>query len=220
MGYIGEYIRSLRETKKYSQRKLGYLSKVSNATINRIENGISQPDPETLKKLASPLGVSYEELLYIAGYLDKSLVNADNVRKIREKRNMSLDELSEDIEKATGIKIPPEVLEGMENGKLPNPGPDYINAIAKYEGVAPEVLYKCVINTDLDFTIKESIGELKEKLNQMSLSHIRDKDLKEWINNPASLEYLVFAKKLFDMKINPDFVLKEFVYKIFRNNIV
>jgi transcriptional regulator with XRE-family HTH domain len=219
MGYIGEYIRSLRETKKYSQRKLGYLSKVSNATINRIENGISQPDPETLKKLASPLGVSYEELLYIAGYLDKSLINADNIRKIRGKRNMSLEELSKDIEDATGIKIPPEVLESMEKGKLLNPEPDYINAIAKYEGVAPEVFYKCAVSTDLDFTIKESIGELKEKLNQMNLSHIKDKELKEWINNPVSLGYLIFAKKLFDMKINPDFVLKEFVYKIFRNGI-
>jgi len=59
MDYIGEYIKTLREAKKYSQRKLGYISKVSNATINRIENNISRPDPETLKKLAIPLGVSY-----------------------------------------------------------------------------------------------------------------------------------------------------------------
>ena len=219
MGYIGEYIRSLRETKNYSQRKLGYLSKVSNATINRVEKGISKPVPETLKKLAGPLGVSYEELLYIAGYLDKGLINADTVRKIREKRNMSFEELSKDIEVATGTKIPPEVLEGMEKGKMPNPEPDYINAIAKYEGVDPKAFYKGEINTDLDFMIKESIGELKEKLNRMSLSHINDKELKEWINNPVSLGYLIFAKKLFDMKINPDFVLKEFVYKIFRNGI-
>jgi len=219
VGYVGEYIRSLRETKKYSQRKLSYLSKVSNATINRIEKGISQPAPETLKKLASALGVTYEELLYIAGYLDKNLVNADIIRKIREKRNMSHDELSKDIEKSIGTKIPPEVLESMEKGKLLNPGQDYINAIARYEGVSPGMLYKCAVSADLDFTIKESIGELKEKLNQINLSHIRNKELKEWINNPASLEYLVFAKKLFDMKINPDFVLKEFVYKIFRNGV-
>ncbi|NSW91659.1 MAG: helix-turn-helix domain-containing protein [Firmicutes bacterium] len=219
MEYIGEYIRSLREAKNYSQRKLGYLSKVSNATINRIEKNISKPAPETLKKLAGPLGVSYEELLYIAGYLEKGLVNADSVRKIREKRNMSFEELSKDIEHATGTKIPPETLEGMEKGKMINPEPTYINAIAKYEGVNPKVFYKGEIHTDLEFTIKENIGKLKETLNQMSLSHITDKELKEWVNNPDSLQYLIFAKKLFDMKINPDFVLKEFIYKIFRNGI-
>jgi len=217
MDYIGEYIKTLREAKKYSQRKLGYISKVSNATINRIENNISRPDPETLKKLAIPLGVSYEELLYVAGYLGKEWINPDNIRKIREKRNMTYEEFSKDIESVTGRKIPPEVLEKMEKGKTVDPEPAFINAIAKYEGVNPRVFYRGEINTDIEFTIKENIGKLKETLDQMNLSHIASKELKEWISNPDSLDYLYFAKKLYNMRINPEFVLEEFIYKIFRN---
>ena len=52
---------------------------------------------------------------------------------------MSHDELSKDIEKSID-KIPPEVLESMEKGKLLNHGQDYINAIARYEGVSPDAL--------------------------------------------------------------------------------
>lgn len=217
MRYIGEYIKTLREAKKYSQRKLGYLSKVSNATINRIENNISRPDPETLRRLAAPLGVSYEELLYAAGYLGNEWIGSSNMRKIREKRNMTHKELSKDIEKVTGVKISPEVLEQMENGKMAEPKPEFVNAIAEYEGVNPRVFYMNKDNADIGFTIRENIGKLKETLDQMSLSHITNKELKEWISNPDCIDYLLFAKKLYDMKINPEFVLEEFIYKIFRD---
>jgi len=217
MEYIGDYIRFLRNAKNYSQRKLGYLSKISNATINRIEKNISKPSPETLKKLAHPLGVSYEELLFVAGYLREAPVNGDILRKIREKRKMTYSELSKDIENVTGVKIPEDVLEGIEKGEILDPCSEYINAIANYEGINSKQLYKNEIYPGLEFTIKENMGKLRDVLEQMNLSHISDKELREWIMNPESLEYLVFAKKLYDMKINPDFVLKEFVYKIFKN---
>jgi len=67
---IGSYIKSLREARNYSGRKLGILSRVSNATISRIEDGYIVPSPATLKKLAKPLGISYIELMNKAGYLD------------------------------------------------------------------------------------------------------------------------------------------------------
>jgi transcriptional regulator with XRE-family HTH domain len=219
VSYIGDYIKTLRNAKKYSQRKLGYLSKVSNATINRIERGITRPTPETLKKLAGPLGAPYEELLYMTGYLnlDASLINFDSVKKIIEKRGMSFDELSNDIEAVTGIKIPAKVLEDLEKGKVTEHESDYIIALARYEGIDPKLFYKSSATADLDFVIKETMGELKERLDQMNLGYIKDKKLKEWVNDPASLKYLLFAKKLYDMKINPDFVLKEFINKIFNN---
>lgn len=64
----------LQETRKAagfkSQRALSEKTKVSNATIARIENGKQIPLPKTLKKLSPSLKVSYRKLMQVAGYLD------------------------------------------------------------------------------------------------------------------------------------------------------
>ena len=72
---IGQYIKELREKKDFSQRQLYLYSGVSNAEISKIEKGIRKKvPPETLKKLAPHLGVSYEELMRVAGYLKPDIV--------------------------------------------------------------------------------------------------------------------------------------------------
>jgi len=135
MSCIGEYIETLRQSKGYSQRKLGYLSGISNATINRIENGISNPDPSTLSKLSFTLGVSYEELLKLAGYLSTGKFIASNMRLIKEKCGMTYDELSKDIKKVTGKDITPQILKTLENGEAENITPAQVDIIAKYKGI-------------------------------------------------------------------------------------
>lgn len=79
---IGSYIKNLRETKDISQRQLAHLSGISNTEINRIENGERKnPSPNTLKKLAPHLGVSGEDLMEKAGYLNNN--NEKNNNKAR-----------------------------------------------------------------------------------------------------------------------------------------
>lgn len=78
---IGKEIKKLREKKGYSQRKLMILTGVSNATINRIENGIVKPGPDTLAKLAGPLGISYEKLLMFCGYIDNSQIVKEEIEE-------------------------------------------------------------------------------------------------------------------------------------------
>jgi len=147
MSNIGNYIKLLRESKNYSQRKLSLISKVSNATINRVESGISMPDPDTLKKLAPALGASYEKFMAIAGYL-------------------------------TG--------ENSANNHNYTTGGNLL---------------------------------LKEEMEAIDLiSHIKDKNLRTWITDPSSIDYIVFAKKLSDMGIDPDFVYNEFVSRIMKKN--
>jgi transcriptional regulator with XRE-family HTH domain len=69
---LADEIKHLREEKGYSQRKLSYLSGVSNTEISRIENGDRpKPSPDTLEKLSPHLGISYNELMEKAGYLAK-----------------------------------------------------------------------------------------------------------------------------------------------------
>lgn len=85
---IADYIKSLRENKGFSQRKLSYLSDVSNTEISRIEKGERlQPSPEVLSKLAPHLGVTKEELMSVAGYIDPtSLSNSKNIEIIAAHR--------------------------------------------------------------------------------------------------------------------------------------
>ncbi|RXT02876.1 helix-turn-helix domain-containing protein [Ammoniphilus sp. CFH 90114] len=68
---FGDFLRESRLQQKLSIRKLERLSGVSNAYISQIENGNRGiPSPEILRKIAEPLGLSYEELLEKAGYVD------------------------------------------------------------------------------------------------------------------------------------------------------
>lgn len=215
MATIGKYIKALREAKNYSQRKLGYMSMVSNATINRIENGISVPEPETLKKLAKPLGVPYTSLLAAAGYLSEKKFVPSNIRLIREKSGMSYSQLVDDIKKVTGDDITKEVLENLEKGKEEYITDAYIDIIAKYEGMDPGLLFRENSPEEIEYAAKR-FPYRDYAAGGQNLFHIKDDELRSWICNPANIDYIVFAKKLSDLGIDTDFVLNEFIYKIFK----
>lgn len=67
---FGKYLKELREEKSYSTHTLAQLAGVSQSYISHVESGRKKnvPSPEILKKMAGPLGVSYEELMVKAGY--------------------------------------------------------------------------------------------------------------------------------------------------------
>lgn len=67
---FGNYLRSLRNAKGLTLTQLGNLIGYSNPYLSQIENGLKGiPAPELLKKLSGPLGVTYEELMVLAGHL-------------------------------------------------------------------------------------------------------------------------------------------------------
>jgi len=61
--FKGERLRTLREEKNMTQYELGKVFTITDATINRYENGIRQPDTDTLNKLANYFNVSADYLL-------------------------------------------------------------------------------------------------------------------------------------------------------------
>lgn len=76
MKTFGKTLTKIREKSGFStQRQLALQSKVSPATISRIEAGIQNAEPKTLAKLAPFLKISYEELLQMAGYLPKPVAD-------------------------------------------------------------------------------------------------------------------------------------------------
>jgi len=70
---LGDYIKRVRVSRDFSIRELSRLSGVSHPYISQIENGkISIPSPDILNKLAESLGVSYLELMRIAGIIEST----------------------------------------------------------------------------------------------------------------------------------------------------
>ncbi|KOF57150.1 hypothetical protein AGR56_11650 [Clostridium sp. DMHC 10] len=69
---FGDFLKNLRNENNMSQRELSEKSGISNAEISRIELGErKKPSPMALKAFAPYLGVSYQELLKQAGYIEE-----------------------------------------------------------------------------------------------------------------------------------------------------
>lgn len=66
---LGDKLRQYRNLKGLTLRDVEREIKVSNAYLNQLEHGnIKQPSPHFLHKLADFYGVSYTNLLKLAGY--------------------------------------------------------------------------------------------------------------------------------------------------------
>jgi len=73
MSDLGKFIAAHRETKKLSRRKVAELANISHTEIHRLENGERKnPSPPILKAIANALGVTYDEIMKAAGYLDST----------------------------------------------------------------------------------------------------------------------------------------------------
>lgn len=63
MKILGQRLKQLRKNKNITQSELGKIINVGKSTISQYESGISNPDYETLKKLADFFNVSTDYLL-------------------------------------------------------------------------------------------------------------------------------------------------------------
>jgi len=71
---LGEELRKIRHIRGVSLRKVEEETKISNAYLSQLENGIAEnPSPHILHKLADYYGVPYESLMDTAGYLQPPL---------------------------------------------------------------------------------------------------------------------------------------------------
>lgn len=61
MENLGQRLKTLRQRRGLSQRKLAGLAGVSNATVSLIEHGRTDPSMGLLKKILDSLGVSFAE---------------------------------------------------------------------------------------------------------------------------------------------------------------
>lgn len=69
---LGNFVKERREAKGWSKRRLATEANISHTEVHRIEIGERQsPSVPVLNALAEALGVSKEEMLQVAGYIDE-----------------------------------------------------------------------------------------------------------------------------------------------------
>ncbi len=69
---FGHYLRELRKQHGLTLREIEERTTISNSYLSQLENGyIDQPSPRNLQRLAVVYGVSYENLMTQAGYLNQ-----------------------------------------------------------------------------------------------------------------------------------------------------
>lgn len=64
LNQVGHNIKKLRKSKGITQEQLAEQLSVTRQAISSWENGINQPDVETLARIAEYFGVTVEELIY------------------------------------------------------------------------------------------------------------------------------------------------------------
>lgn len=102
---FGNYLKELRLAKKLTMRQLDLYSSVSHSYISQMERGIRGiPSPDILKKLAKPLGIEYEELMTVAGYIKAGNEAVDLIDKLLLK--ISDDPRATKVMNNTELKIP------------------------------------------------------------------------------------------------------------------
>lgn len=77
---LGEYLASVRQSLSMSLRDAEEASKnqVSNAYLSQLEKGkIKKPDPNILYSLSETYGISYSNLMSLAGYIVASSARND-----------------------------------------------------------------------------------------------------------------------------------------------
>lgn len=183
---IGDNIKSIRQSKKISQKEFAKMLGIPVSTLANYENNHREPKIEILKKIASTLGVSTNELTTDNSFLTTGY----NIKSFRENNKLSIDNLS----KKTGISS--NELIAIEEG-IKKPSMDQIILIAYTLETSPVFL---LANEDLQefmsIKIKENrkTSTLKETFDvddESSVLYFFNK-----LNNIGKEKVISYAKDL------------------------
>jgi transcriptional regulator with XRE-family HTH domain len=69
LGALGAFIRAQRQLADLSLREMAALTRISNAYLSQVERGLHQPSLTVLRAIADALGLTTEQLLAKAGWV-------------------------------------------------------------------------------------------------------------------------------------------------------
>lgn len=138
---FGNKIRELRLRGNLTQGELAKLMGISKTSVVNYETGTRKIPLTLIRKFSKFFNVSLDELLCVSiddeneikGDPEYETVVDNNLRDLRIERNISLEEMSEELE------IPADVLTGFESGYRNIPLP-YLMKFARFFGVSIDSL--------------------------------------------------------------------------------
>lgn len=138
---FGDYLRQLREAKKFTVRQLATYSKVSHGYISQVENGTrNRPTPKIIEKLAPVLGITYEEMMKKAGYFHHDQ-ESNNLKMFTERLKYLLDKLDLTLEQfAQQVGLNTKTVSSWFEGLNKLPGQQTLNKCAEVLGVTRDYL--------------------------------------------------------------------------------
>ncbi|MGH0943456.1 helix-turn-helix domain-containing protein [Bacillus mycoides] len=132
---FGEELKKLRKAKNMTLTQLGEKIFLTQAYLSMLENGKKgKIRPDTIRKLAEGLGISYFTLMNKAGYLiereeNKSKFFGDFIRDLREKANKTIEKVSEES------GLPVEQLKRIENIEENEPQKEKLQRLGEALGI-------------------------------------------------------------------------------------
>jgi len=210
MARLGYMLKAKREKLGLSLRDFADLCDVSHAYIKNIEDGDPRtgkdiaPSIYSLEKLAPVLEMTVEDLLKEIGYIQSTnnSFEPENLKLIRGAK--SYEEIAADISSDTGEKVEPSVFEALENGDDKNPSALFVDVLAKYADVNRSFFYRKNTADVLEYTKRSAPYQYISPKDDFP-AYVKE-ELKEFIANSGSEEYLRLAKELCDKNIKVKFI--------------
>jgi transcriptional regulator with XRE-family HTH domain len=204
MANLADLIKAKIQNDNISYREFGRRCELSSTYIENLVKGDPRtgkpvsPTLDTIQKLALVLSMPLEGLLKEIGYIQGKTFEPLNLKLIRA--GQTYTEISQEIASKTGEEIEPSLYRAVEEGRNANPNFLFINTLAKYSGVDPSFFYSRNTASDLK-QARISMPYQPPASKKEHLLHIKDNELKEFVNSPDVEEYLRLAKDLYDRKI-------------------
>lgn len=191
---LGNYIKSLREKRKYGFNQFALKSNLNVADLNRIEKGDKKKiNAFQLRNIATALRIDYKELYKIVGYLDE-----DNDEK--EKSNIGPIIFEEMI----NIPVYDSVSAGCQAGLEPNPEP------IEYVSLPKRMAEGCVIVNVHGESMKPTLNDGSSVLIKLD-SEVGHNEIGVFIydDEPLVKRYKCFDGKRFLYSDNHDYPPRE-----------
>jgi transcriptional regulator with XRE-family HTH domain len=116
---LGKFIKEKRMKKRLTLRALDKLTGLSQPYLSLLESGKRvNPSHETLRKIAQHIGVTHEELMRKAGYLEDEETSIVEIAKqikdsLKENQSIDLNKLDGEVI-FNGKKVNPELVQQIK----------------------------------------------------------------------------------------------------------
>lgn len=217
MSRLGNLIKARREELGLSLRDFAEMCGMSHSYIRNLEDGDPRtgkqivPTLEYLEKLAPALSMSLEEVLKEIGYIQDTDNRFEPANLSLLRNGKSYDEMSLEIALKTGERIEPSLYEAVEKGINKNPSALFIDVLAKFANVDRSFFYRKNSLDVLEYSrLKEPYKHAPAREDQF---YRISEDVRKFVTEPDSEEYLMLARELKEKNISVKFIRDTFFRK-------